>query len=98
MITIWLALMFFLDFILYMIFFDVILSWLTLFWLNFRPKFLSLIIDPIYNFINKIIPTTFWPFRFDALIAIIFIYIFEYLLITFIPWLSLELYKITHSF
>ncbi|MGB2110775.1 MAG: hypothetical protein ACPHY8_02405 [Patescibacteria group bacterium] len=32
----------------YIIFADVILSWLTLFGLNIRPKFLADIIDPIY--------------------------------------------------
>ena len=98
MITLWIALILFSDFILYMIFFDVILSWLTLLWLNFRPQFLRTIVDPIYNFINRIIPTTIWPFRFDALIAIIFIYLFQFLLINLIPWLWLELYKITNSF
>ena len=94
MITIWVALIFFLDFIFYLIIFDVILSWLTLFGLNFRPLFLANIVDPIYNSINKIIPTTIWPFKFDALIAIILIYFFQGLLIMFIPWLAQEVQKI----
>jgi len=95
MIIFWLTLFFLSEFILYLIIFDVILSWLTLLWLNFRPKFLSDIIDPIYNFINKIIPTTIWSFRFDAFIAIILIYVFQFLLINIIPWLYLEINKIT---
>ncbi len=98
MITIWLALIIFTDFILYMIFFDIILSWLSLIWIRFRPKFISSILDPIYNFINNIIPTTIWPFRFDALIIIIFIYFFQGLLLSIIPWLNEEILKVVSSF
>jgi len=96
MITIWIALIFFTDFIMYLIFFDVILSWLSLVWIRFRPKFLSDIIDPIYKTINRFIPTTIWPIRFDAFIAIILIYIFQYLLLIFIPGLQEEIYRITN--
>lgn len=96
MIQIWLALIFFTDIILYLIFFDIILSWLTLFWVSWRPNFLDSIINPIYAFINKYIPTKFWMFRFDALIAIIIIYFIQGLLVLFIPWLNEEVLRLTN--
>ena len=97
MITVWLALYIFLNAIFYLIIFDVILSWLNLFWLRFRPKSLSDIIDPIYKTINKIVPTTFWMFRFDALIAILIIFFLQGLLLSIIPWLLNELNILTNS-
>lgn len=97
MITIWIAIKIFLEIILYLIIFDIILSWLAVFWLKYRPQFLSQIIDPIYEFINKIVPTKFWMFRFDALIAILIIYILQFALVILIPWLSQELIRLTNS-
>ena len=84
---IWLALIIFTDIIKYLIIFDIILSWLTLFWLKYRPAFLISIIEPIYTTISKYIPTKFWMFRFEALIAILMIYFIQELLIMTIPWL-----------
>ena len=98
MITIWIAIKIFLDIIFYLIIFDVILSWLNLFWLRYRPKFLAQIIDPIYATINKFIPTTFGMFRFDALIAILIIFFLQGLLIMIIPWLDQELLRLSQSF
>ena len=97
MTIIWLTIFIFLDLVIYLIIFDIILSWLILLWINFRPKFLRDIIDPIYNFINKLIPTTFWPLRFDALIAIFLIYWLQFLIINFIPWVYEKLNIITSS-
>lgn len=96
MTQIWLAIIFFTDIILYLVFFDIILSWLTLLWLRWRPEFLSSIINPIYNFINNILPTNFWMFRFDALIVIIIIYIIQGLLVMNIPWLQQEILRLTN--
>jgi len=59
----------------YILYVDIILSWLPLFWVNFRPKFVSDIMDPIYDFIKKKIPTTIWMLDFTPII-IIFIIIF----------------------
>ena len=98
MITIWIAIKIFLEIIFYLIIFDVILSWLSLMWLKYRPKFLSQTIDPIYKFINKYIPTTFWMFRFDALIAILIIIFMQGLLVILIPWLWQELLRLSQSF
>ena len=98
MITLWLWIFIFLNAIFYLVIFDVILSWLTILWINYRPNFLSQIIDPIYKFINKIIPTTFWMFRFDALIVILLIYVIQTLLINIIPGLNTEILRLTNSF
>ena len=58
----------------YILFFDIILSWLTIFWISFRPKFVSDIMDPIYKFIKNKIPTTIWPIDFTPIIIIIVIF------------------------
>ena len=91
---IWLVLIFFTDIILWLIFADIILSWLSLFWLRWRPSFLDSVVWPIYDFINKLIPTKFWMFRFDALIAIIALYFVQALLIANIPWLKQEVLRL----
>ena len=91
---IWLVLVFFTDIILYLVFFDIILSWLSLFWLRWRPAFLDSVVWPIYDFVNRILPTKFWMFRFDALIVIILIYLVQALLIANIPGLKEEVLRL----
>ena len=49
----------FLDIIYYLVIFDVILSWLTLAGIKFRPKIISDILGPVYKLVKKTIPTTF---------------------------------------
>lgn len=95
MIEIALVITFFTNIILYLIIFDIILSWLMLFWLKWRPAFLSSIVEPIYSFIGKYIPTSFWMFRFDALIAIIIIYFIQWLLVINVEWLKEEILRLT---
>lgn len=94
---IWLVLVIFTDIILYLVFFDIILSWLSLLWLRWMPSFLDSVLWPLYNFINNLLPTKFWMFRFDALILIIFIYFFQWLLVANIPWLREEILRLTTS-
>lgn len=72
----------------YIIFFDVILSWLTMFWLKIRPQFLADIIDPIYKSIKKILPTTMWPIDFTPIVVIITMVFIQWLLINFFPEIS----------
>jgi len=98
MIQLGLIIVFFTDIILYIIFFDIILSWLSLLWLNWRPEFLRSIVEPLYAFINRIVPTSFGMFRFDALIAIIIIYFIQGLLTINIPWLREEILRLMNSF
>lgn len=69
----------------YLIFLDVILSWLTLIWLKFRPKFLANIIDPLYSMVKKIIPTTIWILDLTPIVVIILIYFLSTLLLTLFP-------------
>lgn len=90
-----LVIIIFTDIVLYLIIFDIILSWLSLVWIRWRPHFLKIIVDPIYLFINKYISTKFLMFRFDALIAIVTIYFIQWLLIATVPQLKEEILRIT---
>ena len=74
----------------YIIFFDVILSWLSIFWLKIRPQFVANIIDPIYANIKKILPTTIWPIDFTPIVVIITIIFIEWLLYLMFPELLIE--------
>jgi hypothetical protein len=98
MLIFWITLMLFIDFIIYLVLFDIILSWLRLLWINFRPTFVSNILDPLYNFINSKITTRFWPFRFDAFILVILLYLIQYFLISILPWLEQEIINLTNNF
>jgi len=77
--TILIAMLLLTDVIKYIVIFDIILSWLTLFWLKSRPRFIADIIDPMYNFVKKLIPSTFWPIDFTPIIILI--------ILIFIKWL-----------
>jgi len=57
----------------YILIIDIILSWLPILWINFRPKFFSDIMEPIYKKIKSIIPTSIWPIDFSPIIIIIII-------------------------
>ncbi len=85
---IYIAIFIFLELIFYVVFIDVIISWLLLFWINFRPKFIADIIDPMYKFVRSIIPTTFWPIDFTPIIIIIIIYFLRWLLFLLNPWIE----------
>lgn len=63
------------------LFIDIILSWLPLLGLNFRPKFISDIMEPIYKIIKDKIPTTIWPIEFAPIIIYIIIIFFIWVLI-----------------
>ena len=63
------------------LFIDIILSWLPLIWLNFRPKFISDIMEPLYKTIKNKIPTTIWPIEFAPIIIyIIIIFLISFLI------------------
>jgi len=64
------AVLVFLEIIQYFIFADIILSWLILFGIRFRPQIIAIIIDPMYHFVRRYIPTTIGPFDFTPLIII----------------------------
>jgi uncharacterized protein YggT (Ycf19 family) len=73
----------FLELLVRILIFDVILSWLALVWIK-RPKFIADILDPIYNLVKKYLPTTFWPLDFTP----IFLFLLLYFLQIFIIWLT----------
>jgi uncharacterized protein YggT (Ycf19 family) len=83
MTTIIIAILLLLDLLFYATFLDVILSWLTLLWLNLRPKLLASIMDPFYTKIKKTIPTTFWPFEFTPLILMFILMIIQWLIASY---------------
>nr|MDD3719811.1 YggT family protein [Candidatus Gracilibacteria bacterium] len=83
--TIFIAIIIFTELLFYIVFIDVILSWVTLVGLNIRPKFIAQIIDPIYSFIKSFLPTTFGPFDFTPIILIMILYFIKGLIIILSP-------------
>lgn len=75
------AIMLFFEIIIIIIIIDVILSWLTLLWLRIRPKFIANIIDPMYFFVKKYIPTNIGPFDLTPIVIIFSIYIIQEIII-----------------
>lgn len=65
-----LAVVIFLRLVFYIVVFDVILSWLSLAGIRFRPKFMRDILDPLYSLVRKYIPTRFWAFDFTPIILV----------------------------
>ena len=88
-IVIWILI--FLEILTYIIFVDIILSWLTLVWVRFRPKFIADILDPFYNFIKNTIPTTIWPIEFSAFILILFIIFIRWAIFILFPEVKVEI-------
>lgn len=79
-----------LEIVSYIVIFDVILSWLILLWINFRPKFIADIIDPLYKNIKKIIPTSIWPFDFTPIVIILLLMFIKGALYIVFPELQIE--------
>jgi len=80
-----LAIIFLTEIIFYIMVVDIILSWLMLFWVRFRPRFISDILDPVYSTIKSILPTTFWPLDFTPIIVIMIIYFIRAVVIILNP-------------
>lgn len=83
--TLLIAIILLADAIFYIIILDVILSWLSLFWLKIRPKFVSDLLDPIYLKIKSIVPTTFWPLDLTPIIIIFITIIIKSFVFAFDP-------------
>ena len=73
MLTPVIAIVIFLDILYYLIIFDVILSWLLLAGVNFRPNFIKQILNPIYKFIKTYIPTRIGAFELTPIICLMII-------------------------
>ncbi|MDD3302198.1 MAG: YggT family protein [Candidatus Gracilibacteria bacterium] len=80
-----LAIIFLTEIIFYIMVVDIILSWLMLFGVRFRPKFISDILDPVYSSIKSILPTTFGPLDFTPIIVIMIIYFIRAIVILLNP-------------
>jgi YggT family protein len=68
------------DILKWIILIDVVLSWLSAFWVRLRFKFIADMIDPIYKKIKKLIPTTFWPFEFVPIVLLIILLLIQQLI------------------
>lgn len=79
------AILLFCDVFTMIIFLDVVLSWLTVTWIKFRPTFIADLLDPLYDGIQKYIPTTFWPFMFTPIILLFGIYLIRGLVLAADP-------------
>lgn len=86
----------FLDLIKYLVFADVILSWIRLIWFQWRPEFLSSIIDPLYKNVKNILPTSIWPIDFTPIVILLIIIFLTWLVELFFPN-SLLQYNISKS-
>ena len=85
----------FLDLIYYILFLDIILSWISLSGIQFRPRFISSIMDPIYNFIKKSIPTTFWIIDVTPIIVLLGIFFLKGLIVLVYPDIQTFLFNIS---
>lgn len=83
--NIFLAIYIFFKLLYIIIILDIILSWLSLIWMNFRLKFFQIILEPIYERIKNTIPTTFWIFDLTPIILILFIIIIEQIIFSISP-------------
>lgn len=79
------SLVIFLSLIQWVVFIDVILSWGTLFGINFRPRFIGSITLPLYETVRKFIPSTFSGIDFAPIIVFIAIEFLAKLIITLDP-------------
>lgn len=79
------ALLIFFSLIEWIIIIDVVLSWLVLFRINFRPRFIQAITIPMYETVRKYIPSTFAGIDFAPLIIFIAIEFATKLLIMLDP-------------
>lgn len=75
----------FLEIIYYLVIFDVILSWLTLAGIKFRPKIVSDILGPVYKMVKKTIPTTFGWLDFTPIVIILLIFFIKWTFLIVFP-------------
>lgn len=74
----------------------IILSWLQVFGLNIKIKFIDQIITPIYKQIESVIPTTFGPFTFTPIIVLLILMFIKgaiYILFPTLPYFVPQLFR-----
>ena len=90
------AIIIFIEIMSYIVIFDVILSWLSIFWLRVRPKFIADIIDPLYKNVKKIIPTKIWMLDFTPIVVFLLIGFIKWILYLSFPELQAEIFNLTN--
>lgn len=75
----------FLDIIYWLIIIDVVLSWLALAGIKFRPKILNDILGPVYTMVKKTIPTTFGWLDFTPIVIILLTAFWKWALLIAFP-------------
>lgn len=88
------SILIFLELLWYVILFDVLLSWLSLFGISFRPKWLADIIDPLYSFIRKYIPTRIGAFDFTPIILVFLLMFLRGILLVNFPEVALQVHSL----
>ena len=91
MITILLLLSVFAQLLIYIIIFDVIISWLAIFWVRIRPQFLADLIDPLYKFIREYLPTRFGPVDFTPIVFVIVLGLIQLMIFSHFPQIPAQL-------
>lgn len=86
--TIFLSVIIFLKILQYLIFFDVILSWLAIFGIVIRLKFIRSILDPLYRLVKTYIPTRFGAFDFTPIVLIFLLMFLRGIILTSVPGLQ----------
>lgn len=94
MITLLIALVIFLDILYYLVLFDVILSWLMLAGVRFRPSFIKNILDPIYFYVKKYIPTRIGAFELTPIIVILGVLFVQGLILMNFPEVGIRISQI----
>lgn len=94
--TILVAILLLADIIKFFIIIDVILSWLVLFWLKIRPRFIWEIMDPLYKKVRDTIPSTFWALDFTPIILIFLLYFIKEIIFSIDPSIQQYYFDITN--
>ena len=76
----------FFDIIQYLIFADIILSWLQLVWIKWKPQFLTSVINPMYSSVKKVFPTSIWPIDFTPIVILLAISFLVWIIELLNPW------------
>ena len=75
----------FLELLKWLIFIEIILSWLSLTGILIAIPFISSIIQPMFDGIAKILPTRFMGMDFSPILLLFSIYIIQGVLVSFAP-------------
>lgn len=85
MIIIFFALYLSLQITYYIVFLDIILSWVAILFWDIRPAWLKDFVNSLYKWIKKIIPTNLWMFEFAPMIIIILVQILQWFVVLLEP-------------